>query len=118
MDHTIVRCRQVERTEDPGFIYTFHGGFEVETHRLTSGIFPVVVGLDVVASNRDASSLADFFGTVRLSAATDGAGSPVPLSSLGFDSGLVPVPEPATWAMLLAGLAFVTAAAMLRRREI
>jgi hypothetical protein len=108
-------------TGEPGFGYAFAGSFEVVSRRLTGeslpagGVFPLVVGLDVVASNRGAPSAADF-ATLRLAAVIDGAGNPLPLASLQFESGLQPIPEPATWALLLPGLALLAWTAARRRR--
>lgn len=104
---------QLTPTGDVGFGYAFEGSFELVSRRLADaslaagGLFPLVVGLDVVASNRGGTSAAGFVGTLRLAAVTDGAGNPLPLESLHFESGLQPIPEPSTWALLLPGLALL-----------
>lgn len=113
---------QLVPTSPTAFEYRFSGGFEVVSHRVSgaglppAGIFPLVAGLDVVASNRGGASAADFFGTLRLTGVSDAAGDPIALSSLRFESNLQPVPEPSNYLMFLAGLALV--AVRLRREAV
>jgi hypothetical protein len=111
---------QLVRTSTTAFEYSFDGSFEVVSRRLSGaglpagGIFPLVAGFDVVASNRGGASTADFFGTLRLTGVSDASGNPIAFSLLRFESSPQPVPEPATYPMLLAGLMLV--ALRLRRQ--
>ena len=100
---------QLVRTDPSAYNYSFDGSFELVTHRLSGsglpagGIFPLVAGLDVVASNRGGTSEADFFGTLRLTDVSDAVGNAIPLSALRFESAQ-PVPEPSISMALFAGL--------------